>query len=145
MSINEIVHYLESKECKLKGCSVQEIAAIEKHYKVRLPSSYVEFLQNMGISAGEFLKGSSMFYDEIFDLREGAIELLADNDFKQLPDDTFVFFMHQGYQLAFFYLTDGDDPPVYYYYEGRNEGDFEKKEESFTNFLESQLVMSGLK
>jgi hypothetical protein len=89
------------------------------------------------------MKGSSAFYNEIFDLREGSIELLYEDGFKDLPDNTFVFWMHQGYQFAFFYLNQGENPPVYFYYEGRTKDDFELVENSFTDFLETQLVMSG--
>lgn len=145
MNIDTLIQYLADKGCILKGCSTREVAKIEDHIQHKLPLAYVKFLFAMGKDAGKFMDGSSVFYNEIFDLKDGAIELLEDNDFKPLPDNTFVFYMHQGYQFAFFYLTDGDDPPVYYYYEGRTQGDFEKIEVSFTDFLESQLIMSGLK
>jgi hypothetical protein len=30
-----------------------------------------------------------------------------------LPEDAFVFLMHQGYQFLFISLDQGDDPPVF--------------------------------
>lgn len=145
MNIQELVNYLDSRGCKLRGCSTREISKIEGSFNLKLPLFYKEFLFSMGKNAGRFMEGSSAFYDEIFDLREGSIRLLSDDNFKPLPDNVFVFWMHQGYQFAFFYLDQGDNPPVYYYYEGENYEDFERKENCFTDFLESQLTMSGLR
>lgn len=140
MTVQEIATILENKGLKLKGCSPKEINEIESFYGVKLPITYVNFLERMGKGAGTYLEGSSVFYDEIFELREWATELLSENNFKSLPKDGFVFYMHQGYQFAFFYLFDGEDPPVYYYYEGRNRFEFERKEEKFTDFLTAQLA-----
>lgn len=145
MNIQELENYLDSKGCKLKGCSSSEIIRIEKFFNVQLPLYYRQFLSSMGKGAGRFMQGSSVFYNEIFDLREGGTRLLSDDNFKLLPENTFVFWMHQGYQFAFFYLNQGDNPPVYYYHEGEHYEDFEKKEDSFMDFLEKQLIMSGLR
>jgi len=145
MNIQEIENYLDSKGCELHGCSAREIAKIEEFFNVKLPLYYREFLSSMGKEAGKFMRGSSVFYSEIFDLRDGSIRLLNDDNFKPLPVNAFVFWMHQGYQFAFFYWDEGDNPPVYYYLEGEHYEDFEKKENSFTDFLEKQLIMSGLR
>jgi hypothetical protein len=144
MGIKELTEYLEKNKCDLKACSGKQISKIEESFNVSLPVAYKEFLLVMGKGAGQFMLGSSVFYNEIFDLREGSIELLSENDFKELPENTFVFWMHQGYQFAFFYLDQGENPPVYFYYEGETKGDFELVENSFTDFLEKQLVMSAL-
>lgn len=144
MNIKELEVYLKRKGCDLKACSEKDVAKIEEFFKIELPAFYKEFLLIMGKSAGQFMRGNSVFYNEIFDLREGSIELLSENDFKELPENTFVFWMHQGYQFAFFYLDQGENPPIYFYYEGRTKDDFELVEKSFTDFLEKQLAMSGL-
>jgi hypothetical protein len=145
MNINELEKYLHQKGFKVKGCSSLAINRIETFFGVNLPLAYKEFLHFMGKDGGAFMKGTSAFYDEIFSLREGLIDLLEDSDdSKKLPDNTFVFWSHQGYQYAFFYLNEGDNPPVYFYYENDGRKEFEKKESSFTNFLEKQLVMCGL-
>lgn len=144
MNISELTEYLERRGCHLSGCSEKQIIKIEEFYNIKLPAIYIEFLLIMGKNAGKFMRGSSAFYNEIFDIRDGSIELLYENDFKELPDNTFVFWMHQGYQFAFFYLNQGDNPPVYYYFEGETKDDFEFKASSFTDFLVSQLDLSGL-
>ena len=63
-------------------------------------------------------------------IKEGAEELLEDDDTWlieergaegnpfELPDDAFIFLMHQGYQFMYFHTADrNEDPPVYYYLE----------------------------
>src|SRR5882672_9133994 len=101
MSIKELESYLILKGCHLIGCSSKEISNIESFFHVNLPEIYREFLLTMGKGAGTYMEGSSVFYNEIFDLREGGLSLLND-DGLDLPDNAFIFWMHQGYQFAFF-------------------------------------------
>ncbi|MBI1227718.1 MAG: SMI1/KNR4 family protein [Bacteroidetes bacterium] len=111
----------------LVGCSVDEINFIEKSIQAPLPQVFKEFLQIMGKGAGDFLLGSSCFFNELINLNSWAQELLEENDFeKKLPSYAFVFWMHQGYQFAFFHLNTDEDPEVYFYYEGRTRSEFEK-------------------
>lgn len=144
MEVEQLARFLEQQGCRLRGCSEQQVDLIEQHFAVKLPSTYVAFLLRMGKEAGSFMLGSSAFYDEIYSLREYAIELLAENNFKPLPDNAFVFFMHQGYQFGFFDVSEGDNPPVYYYNEGNEQTDF-MKEASLAAFFDIQLILSGFK
>jgi hypothetical protein len=145
MTIQELEKYLSIRGCELHGCSTAQIDKLERLLAVSLPLCYKEFLLAMGNGAGQFMKGSSAFYDEIFDLKEASMELLIDDNVKPLPDGAFVFWMHQGYQFAFFHPDEGDNPSIYFYHEGESHKEFERKEESFTDFLEKQLILSGLK
>jgi len=140
MEINELVSFLRQKGYSLRGCSRSDVKRIENYFEVRLPVVYKEFLYCMGRDADLFMKGSSAFYKEIFYLKEDLQSILDEYE-RSLPDNTFVFWAHQGYQFAFFYLDQGDNPAVYFYYEGRSLRDFEKKEDSLTDFLEKQLIM----
>ena len=65
MSITELARYLVAKGYDLNGCSVREIAEIERFYNVKLPAAYRDFLWAMGKGAGAFMKGSSVFYDDL--------------------------------------------------------------------------------
>jgi hypothetical protein len=144
MSIQELAMTLQQKGCILTGCSRQQITKIEQKLQINFPNTYVDYLLLMGKNAGQFMMGSSAFIDDLIEMQENASELLDGNDFKPLPENAFVFFMHQGYQFALFHLTEGDNPPIYYYYEGRNIDDFERAEDSLTDFLAKQIKMSGL-
>ena len=124
-----------AKSQEIKGCSPDEIRRLEAHYNLSLPKLYQEFLREMGHRAGLFYQGTDMFYETLIDLREGASQLLReDESWFQLPDDAFVFFMHQGYQFMYFRTANGnDDPPVFNYLEG--DGTPTQAYDSFSEFL----------
>jgi hypothetical protein len=142
LSMKDIIDRLK-KDQILVGCTQLEIEKLELAFNVKLPAMYKEFLTAMGKSAGKFMLGSSAFWDEVFNFQEWGKELLAENNFKHLPQNAFVFWLHQGYQMAFFIIGEGDNPPVYYFSEGSNQTDF-KKVESLTDFFLIQLKMSGI-
>ena len=96
------------------GCSPKEIRKVEAEAQISLPRFYVRFLESMGKGAGYFLRGSSVFYPELLQLRRYAEELLREMGFPfQLGERDFVFFVHQGYQFAYFQVDAGDDPRVW--------------------------------
>ena len=86
--------------------------------------------------------GDSCFMNEIFDLKQGAIELLEENEsIHLLADDDFVFWMSQGCMFCFFNLEEGDNPPVYFYNES-GEDRFIKIADSVVEFLVNRLEMN---
>jgi hypothetical protein len=91
----------------------------------------------MGHRAGRFFQGTDIFYgDGLFDLRQDAEELLEEDEGDEvirLPEDAFVFAMHQGYEFTYFRLSEGDDPPVYQFMEGK--GPPVKSWPSFSDYL----------
>ena len=108
---------------RLKGgqptpCTIEEVDELERWIGHRFPEAYREFLLWMGCDGGFFLQGSDCFYRHLRDLPSFAQELLEEDQFAdKIPESTFIFFMHQGYQFSFFSFDDGDDPPVYWYLE----------------------------
>ncbi len=138
-SINDIALFLTKNGNKLRPLNNEDVHKIEAEFKVTLPKVYKVFLLLMGRGAGVYMQGSSVFYNELFLLKEGVKELLSENNMEPIPKDAFVFWMHQGYQAAYFKLNEGDDPPVYYFSEGQENTVFELKEESLTKFFASQL------
>src|SRR5215472_15285228 len=106
---------------ELKGCTTEEIDELQRKFLVTLPETYVEWLKAMGRGAGKFLEGSDAFFPTLLELREGAEELLAENKSELvLPQDAFVFLMHQGYQFLYFRTAQPDpDPQVSHYLEGK--------------------------
>ncbi|HTE13352.1 MAG TPA: SMI1/KNR4 family protein [Chitinophagaceae bacterium] len=144
-SITSIATFLKSNGVMLKPVGVAEISSIKKYFNVSLPETYLQFLRLMGKGAGIFMAGSSVFYDELYELKEYAEELIIRNGLEPLPDNAFVFYMHQGYQGAYFKLNEGEDPPVYYYSEPKEATRFELATKSLTEFFIDQLITSGFK
>ncbi|MEH2210538.1 SMI1/KNR4 family protein [Nostoc sp.] len=149
MSIRNLPEPLQLilNENQLLPCSDLEIIQFEQQQGITLPSIYKDFLKMMGHGAGKFLRGSDCFYQHLPQIQEWAKELLVENDFSEaLPEDAFVFFMHQGYQFSFFRLSEGDNPPTYSYCEGQQEPYFVKSHDTFSDFLavEIELYLKSL-
>jgi len=124
VTIDEFAEALDASgicpRAELQGCSAQEIAGLEASVGFALPARYREFLAVAGCDAGKFYVGTCVYFPEIAELNASAAELLQENEEPfALPEDAFVFLMHQGYQFNFFRAGEGDDPPVYQYHEGR--------------------------
>jgi hypothetical protein len=103
---------------KVVPCTEKEVRRLEKTLGFPLPAAYREFLRWMGHGAGNFLRGTDCFYKCLPLLQGWATELLEENENPVvLPEDAFVFGMHQGYQFVFLRRSDGDNPPIYYYTE----------------------------
>lgn len=102
------------------GCSESEINKLEKHFNLRLPLVYKEFLREMGHKAENYQVGTNMFYDDLFKLREQFEGILDDNGNPfLLKDSIFVFSGHQGVIFHFFDTEENSvDPPVYGYCDG---------------------------
>jgi hypothetical protein len=142
-SIEELVQLLKSSGESLQPITNDELSRIERFNEKSLPEVYKEFLLQMGKGAGRFMQGSSVFYDELSDLQEGAEELINENGLEALPTNSFVFWMHQGYQMAYFILGESDNPKVYYYSEGKElKSSIEKG--SLLEFFKDQLELSGI-
>ncbi|CAN1213549.1 Knr4/Smi1-like domain-containing protein [Tumidithrix helvetica PCC 7403] len=129
-------------ENTLLPCSDRSITELEQKLEISLPKLYKEFLQMMGNGAGKFLQGEDCFYPQLPLIQGWAKELLQENNFPEsLPDDAFVFFMHQGYQFSFFKLSEGDNPPIYSYCEGQEETHFIKNHDKFSDFLSVEIEL----
>ena len=144
MFIYELIEKLKQKNMCMKRSTEEQM---EKLYSIvegkKLPRAYIEFMRVMGNgTGGDYMGGDSCFMNEIFDLRQGAIELLKENgSVNILTDDDFVFWMSQGCMFCFFKLTEGDNPPIYFYNES-GEDRFIKIAESIVEFLINRLEMN---
>ena len=130
------------KALRLRGkpCTEQEVTELEEAVDLSLPVAFRAYLLHSGKVPDAMFTGSSCSYGDLFKLREGAEELLEDNNqpFK-LPERAFVFWMHQGYQFAYF-VADGksDNPTVHYYLEGNEKA--QQVAESFTQWVEKYVA-----
>ncbi|WP_417392266.1 SMI1/KNR4 family protein [Gimesia sp.] len=111
------------------GCSENEVSVLERMHGVRLPEDYRRFLVLMGREADiRHLIGSHYLFPQLNDLQQWGKELLAGCQMQELPENSFVIMMHQGYQ--FYFLWNG---AVYYFLEGKTE--FERRFDSFTEWF----------
>lgn len=142
--INELIKKLEQKNICMKRSTHQQMEELYSIVKGKnLPKAYIEFMSIMGNGTeGNYMGGNSCFMNEIYDLKQGAIELLEENEsINVLTDDDFVFWMSQGCMFCFFNLTEGDNPPVYFYNES-GEDRFIKIADSVVEFLVNRLEMN---
>lgn len=145
------MRYLEELEVKLaarnihmRKCNDAELAEVKENLgNKQLPKAYLEFLSIMGNGTdGKYLGGDSCFLDELFDLEQGAVELLEENESEcNLSENDFVFWMTQGCMFCFFRLNEGNNPPVYLYNEDGDDR-FIKISSTLTEFLMNRLEMN---
>src|ERR1051326_8785008 len=95
---------------QLVPCSEEEVHALENQLGRALPAAYREVRLLMGQRTGGLLGGTSWLYEDLEFIQDDALDLMRRDRFPVLlPPDAFVFLMHEGYQFAFFRLTEGDD------------------------------------
>ncbi len=143
-NIDELVKKLKQKNIPMKKGTENQIEKLRSIVKGKnLPKTYIEFMGLMGNGTeGKYMAGDSCFMNEIFDLKQGAVELLKENmSINRLTDDEFVFWMSQGCMFCFFKLTEGDNPPIYFYNES-GEDRFIKVADSIIDFLINRLEMN---
>lgn len=130
--VKELIDANVARPSEVNGCSEYDIRQLETDLGIRLPVRYCEFLKLMGYSAGRFFLGTDIFFQHLRSLQGGASRLLRDDGQQPLPEQAFVFGMHQGYQFVFFLLNQGDDPPVSGYLEKKG---FSEISTSFSEYL----------
>jgi len=117
MHLTRLISFLHSKHITLRPATAASVRTLEQGLGIRFPAAYREFLLTMGHGAGKFMVGSDVYINQdLENFTAYGKELLRENG--QDParlNDAFVFWMHQGYQIAWFYLNEGDDPKVHYF------------------------------
>ncbi len=97
------------------------LESIEIEQNLRLPKTYKDWFYGGGPGKQKFA-GTDMDFPNLANLREWAKELLVESGIKfKLPNNAYVFAMHQGYQFMYFLCGDDDDPEVWYFHEGNKE------------------------
>lgn len=103
----------------LVGCTEEEIIKLEDRVGFKLPGMYKEFLFAVGHESGRLFQGTAVHYMNLIEIQEWAKELLEENNNPiTLLNTSFVFSMHQGYEIRFFDVNMGENPPVFLWYEG---------------------------
>jgi hypothetical protein len=100
----------------------------------------------LGHGAIDYEVGSDYEYSWLFELKDYANGILKENNRQPLPDNTFVFWGHHGYQFLYFYTdTKEDDPLVYYYNECYEIQDFLKISSLIQVLCEPEIRGKALK
>lgn len=142
--INELIGRLDKKNIHYKNSTEEQMIALCSLVKEKkLPQAYIEFMTYLGNgTGGQYMGGDSCFMEEIFDLQQGALELLDENEsINKLTDDDFVFWMSQGCMFCFFKLSEGDNPPIYFFAEN-GEDKFYKIADTMIEFFINKLELS---
>src|SRR6516225_3935328 len=99
------------------ACDEWTVQDLEQQLRVEFPPAYKAFLILAG-NGWEPLEGSHYaIEDDLANLQRSGQRIMK-HDGGKLPDDAFVFLVHQGYACNFFLTQDGEDPPVYECVEG---------------------------
>jgi ankyrin repeat protein len=138
----EVVRRLKAipkfRRTPLKRCSKTELARLEQHWRVRLPTAYLAFLERMGKGAGEFMVSDHwrFQYDDLFEIARSE----EYSEYCELPNDYFVFAERAGYSWVFF-IADGntDDPPVYLFDDSADRT-YQRFARSIWEFVESLVI-----
>ncbi|QIB74506.1 SMI1/KNR4 family protein [Halogeometricum borinquense] len=125
-------------DAEIKGCSAEEIDRIERECEVALPEAYRSYLQHIGKSAGDFLRGYTCHYPQIIQEQAKAERVVKrETTATELDRHRFVFAGSQG--VTFFYFdVRKPDPPVYVIADGHGEPD--KVTDSFSEWLFETLA-----
>ncbi|GGJ05974.1 SMI1/KNR4 family protein [Paenibacillus hunanensis] len=125
----------------LVGCTQEEIIELEDRVGFKLPGVYKEFLLAAGHGSGRLFQGTIVHYINLIEIQEWAKELLEENNNPiTLPNTSFVFSMHQGYEIRFFDVHMGENPPVFLWYEGmENPSSAVKLFDTFEEFLLQEI------
>ena len=140
--VRRLVSLGAARREEIRGCSEEEIRAVEVIYRVRLPRAYRLWLATMGHGAGRASQantGLALFYPTAVFLthlvrREPGHEVL--------PDQAFVFADDQSIQCWFF-VADGhsDDPEVFLREFGT--ATYGSAGQSLWEFLEAETLSLG--
>lgn len=126
-----IIHGVEAT-CGLSGPEIQEVVVDQSIGA--LPSGYVEFLRQMGKSAGPILRGTDAFYPNILGIKADALKVLEEDGQAGLfSERDLVFAMHQGYQIYWMSDIQSSNPAVFMHQEGT--AGIIREWDSFTSFL----------
>ena len=141
-TIQDLELFLKNKKQMLTPLEMEKVHALEHKFKLKFPDYYLHFLLSMGRGADQFMLGSSVFYDELELINEDIPLLIKENNLTPLSDNAFVFWMHQGYQMAYFVCNGISNPNVYYFSETEPKKGFRKVGQLIT-FFKLQAQDSG--
>src|ERR1700761_2887189 len=94
-----------------EACDEWTVRDVEQQLGVEFPPAYRAFLTVTGNGWAPLEGGHYAVEDGLANLQHSAQRIIMRGG-ATLPDDAFVFRVHQGFALNFFLFQDGEDPPV---------------------------------
>lgn len=132
--------HLKSRYGTPRGCSTEEVDAVEKQVGHPLPAAYRVFLLWMGKDKDGVFRGSDWSASDVAENTEYVGDLLQENGLDWQPEGPILsFFCHQGYMIAWFDLPAAEDDPLCYFFSEGDEMTVPKQEETFSEFLLKEL------
>ena len=121
----------------LKGCTDDEITALEAKYSLTLPASYRAYLSIMGRRSGRLLTHDhyAASYEHVLNLTEDYSEDWDAGAHAELPEDALVILGRLGDQFLMIRCLAPDDSPVWYFNE--YETDIRREYSSVLDWLDS--------
>ncbi len=123
-----ILHRIESsaiaKQEDLRGCSNEEIRALEARYAIRLPKSYEWYLQTMGHASGRLFTHDhlAVFYKQVWWMTDEYPAEWRGEWAKEgiepkfvLPADALIICGRLGEQFEFIRCTGEEDSAVWFF------------------------------
>ena len=145
MNIHRIVQLMQERQVAsrkdLVGVSLTEIQTLQQHLGIKFPTSYSQFLQAFGRSAGLLSPWRAIYFDDLLEIREEfetrLTQLAKPFD---LPSEALI--IAQAEELFDYLFCDGsEDPPVYRIKLLPDSAFCERCAPAFSDYLEA-LVMA---
>jgi len=118
-AVREYLQRFQTLGLRGSPCSASEVERLQNDSGLPLPAAYKAYLLIAGQAPPSSWFGSDCAVRHLPSLRAAAERILRESGRPPLPNEAFVFLMHQGYQF-FHFVADGrsDDPEIFYYLEG---------------------------
>jgi hypothetical protein len=144
LSGHELVRRLQAtglvRPGELRGCSEEDIAGLERHFALRLPAAYKDFLQAIGRNPGPLMNDCQFRCQDLPSMDDFARGMLAacEGGSLWLPSKAFIWLTRPPEQFLYFVADDSsEDPPVFRYVE--EQGEFERVADSFWQAIEPEI------
>ena len=123
---------------EMEGVSEEKIEKLEKEFNIKLPKAYKEFLFLGGNYSG--FGGDWISDYQCLDWVQANIKESMDSVNLQLKPH-FIFGEYNNNQALFFFLDEGENPPIYAYYEDKIEENgkevfYKKTDNSFSDCID---------
>ena len=125
----------------IKGCSQDEILALETSCGLKLPDSYKVFLSYFGHSCGGRVMSDIEYkYKSLLSLQEEWQRLQSFDCFPKIPANTFLWSTRYREQFMFFEVVDPEIDPVIFYWSD-DDNNFRKVADSIFEILDEEIMV----